>query len=83
MTYHHISDSGSEYLPAGEEPNYVDVNPTSGTLVLFNSSKIAHEVLDTRDERIAIVGWYNRVENENDNTSISKVRDRFKKVIKW
>jgi len=53
-------DSGGDELPAGEEPNFLDVAPKGGTLVLFDSSKVPHEVLDTKSERLAIVGWYNK-----------------------
>lgn len=38
--------------------SYVDVEPLGGTLVLFQSDLIPHEVLDTGSERIAVVGWY-------------------------
>ena len=41
-------------------PNYIDVNPLGGTLVLFKSEAIPHEVLNTNAERYALVGWYNR-----------------------
>ena len=37
-----------------------DVVPAGGTLVLFASDAIPHEVLDTNRERLAVVGWYNR-----------------------
>lgn len=40
--------------------SYHDVLPTGGTLVLFDSAAIPHEVLDTQRERLAVVGWYNR-----------------------
>ena len=53
-------DSGGDFLPQGEEPNYIDVEPEGGTLVLFKSDRIPHEVLDTNSERTAVVGWYNR-----------------------
>lgn len=39
---------------------YQDVTPAGGTLVLFPSDAIPHEVLDTNRERLAVVGWYNR-----------------------
>jgi Rps23 Pro-64 3,4-dihydroxylase Tpa1-like proline 4-hydroxylase len=42
------------------EPNYMDIDPIGGTLVLFKSEIIPHEVLNTYAERYAIVGWYNR-----------------------
>jgi 2OG-Fe(II) oxygenase superfamily/Leucine Rich repeat len=51
-------DSGDDELPAGELPNFVDVRPVAGTLVLFRSDLCPHEVLDTRRERLAIVGWF-------------------------
>lgn len=38
--------------------NYVDVEPHNGTLVLFRSNQIPHEVLDTMKERVAVVGWF-------------------------
>lgn len=53
-------DSGGDELPEGEVPNYIDVAPKGGTLVLFDSEKVPHEVLDTNSERLAVVGWYNR-----------------------
>lgn len=53
-------DGGGDELPTGVKPNYLDVPPEGGTLVLFDSAKVPHEVLDTNSERLAIVGWYNR-----------------------
>lgn len=53
-------DSGGDELPPNEFPNYIDVLPQGGTLVLFESDAIPHEVLDTQKERMAVVGWYNR-----------------------
>jgi hypothetical protein len=53
-------DGGGDEIPVGKEPEYVDVDPIGGTLVLFRSELIPHEVLDTRNERYAVVGWYNR-----------------------
>ena len=34
-----------------------DVPPNAGTLVLFSSAAIWHEVLPTRRERLVVVGW--------------------------
>jgi SM-20-related protein len=45
---------------AKRETKYVDVVPAGGTLVLFRSDAVPHEVLDTHRERVAVVGWYNR-----------------------
>jgi len=53
-------DTGREFLPSNEEPNYIDVKPEAGTLVLFDSQKIPHEVLDTSSKRSVVVGWYNK-----------------------
>lgn len=53
-------DGGGDERPPGAEAKYVDVDPLGGTLVLFKSEMIPHEVLDTNSERFALVGWYNR-----------------------
>lgn len=34
-----------------------DVEPRAGTLVLFDSASVRHEVLVTRRPRVAVVGW--------------------------
>tara|TARA_B110001452_G_scaffold259081_1_gene255010 strand:+ start:1683 stop:2603 length:921 start_codon:yes stop_codon:yes gene_type:complete len=52
------TDGGGEVAPAGAAPSYVDVEPRAGTLVLFRST-IAHEVLDTAAQRMAVAGWFN------------------------
>ena len=41
----------------GDEP-YVDVLPEEGSLVLFDSMSVFHEVLTTRRERACLVGWF-------------------------
>jgi SM-20-related protein len=68
-------DSGGDFLPEGEEPKFRDVDPRGGTLVLFESDKFPHEVLDTQAERVAIVGWYNRPVTANDIAELSGVGD--------
>jgi SM-20-related protein len=40
--------------------NYIDVPPLAGTMVLFKSDTVPHEVRPTSQKRIAIVGWFNR-----------------------
>ena len=35
-----------------------DITPTGGTLVLFDSASVEHEVLPTHRERWAVVGWF-------------------------
>jgi SM-20-related protein len=64
-------DSGGNFLPEGEEANFQDVDPCGGTLVLFESDKLPHEVLDTQAERVAIVGWYNRPITSSDSAELT------------
>lgn len=68
-------DSGGDYLPEGEDPNFRDVDPCGGTLVLFESDKLPHEVLDTQAERMAIVGWYNRPVTASDIAELGENSD--------
>ena len=63
-------DSGGDFLPEGENPNFLDIEPHGGTMVLFRSDKIPHEVLDTSAERTAVVGWYNRGVSLTDLSSL-------------
>lgn len=64
-------DSGGDFLPAGEAPLFQDVDACGGTLVLFESNRFPHEVLDTVAERFAVVGWYNRPMTLADLSAIS------------
>lgn len=64
-------DGGGDELPEGMEPNFMDVTPDGGTLVLFESDAIPHEVIDTQKERIAVIGWYNRPMGLSDVAEIS------------
>ncbi|KAL1523183.1 hypothetical protein AB1Y20_018137 [Prymnesium parvum] len=52
-----FNDGGAESAPEGGPPSYVDVEPRGGTLVVFRSDSVPHEVLETRAERLALVGW--------------------------
>ena len=63
-------DGGGDELPEGVEPNFIDVDPLGGTLVLFKSELVPHEVLDTNSERFALVGWYNRAVTASDIGSL-------------
>lgn len=69
-------DSGGDFLPEGEAPNFLDVEPYGGTLVLFKSDKVPHEVLDTQAERAAIVGWYNRAATASDIGELASESDK-------
>jgi len=64
-------DAGRDVLPQGETPNFVDILPQGGTLVLLKSDSIPHEVLDTNSERIALVGWYNRAVSAWDISNLA------------
>lgn len=65
-------DSGLDECPPNEEPQFVDIKPEGGTLVLFSSDKIPHEVLDTNAERLAVVGWYNKKLSLSDISQLSE-----------
>lgn len=77
----HHSTQGGDFLPPGEEPNYLDVLPQGGTLVLFKSDKIPHEVLDTRNKRVAVVGWFNRPFSAADISLLSTEEDKTKSIM--
>ena len=74
-------DSGGDELPEGEEPNFVKVEPRGGTLVLFKSELIPHEVLDTNAERLAVVGWYNRPVTASDISSLGGVDSSLQPIL--
>lgn len=53
------ADGGQLRLyPQDTEP--VDVQPEAGTLVLFRSADLSHEVLPARRERWSVAGWFRR-----------------------
>eukprot|EP00535_Pseudo-nitzschia_heimii_P004816 CAMPEP_0197186208 /NCGR_PEP_ID=MMETSP1423-20130617/13420_1 /TAXON_ID=476441 /ORGANISM="Pseudo-nitzschia heimii, Strain UNC1101" /LENGTH=417 /DNA_ID=CAMNT_0042637441 /DNA_START=135 /DNA_END=1388 /DNA_ORIENTATION=+ len=64
-------DSGGDFLPAGEAPLFQDVDAYGGTLVIFESNRFPHEVLDSFAERFAVVGWYNRPMTLSDLSAIN------------
>lgn len=53
-------DGGALRLHLPDGP--IDVPPVGGTLVLFLSDEIEHEVLPARRERLSIAGWFRRRE---------------------
>ena len=57
----HAEDGGAlrlyQPLANGGEQS-LDILPHDGTLALFMSETIPHEVLDTQRQRLGIVGWY-------------------------
>lgn len=41
-----------------DDDEFIDVAPESGSLVLFDSKRVFHEVLPTHRERTCLVGWF-------------------------
>ena len=74
-------DSGRDFLPTNEEPNYIDLAPSGGTLVCFKSDQIPHEVLDTNSERAVVVGWYNRPFSSADIMTLAPEVDKVKALL--
>lgn len=57
-------DGGELRVYANEQSvdEYFDVQPRGGTLVLFFSERVPHEVLESRADRATLTGWF-RVRN--------------------
>lgn len=54
-----VSDGGALALYTGaDNPEIINVPPKMGTIVIFLSTDIAHEVLVTDKTRYSIAGWY-------------------------
>lgn len=67
-------DSGTDQLPPNELPHFLDVPPEAGTLVVFRSDQVPHEVMTTfAPERLALVGWF----WAQDGTTKQKTRSLF------
>ncbi len=52
-------DSGGELRCYGDDEEFRDVNPSGGTLILFDSSKVEHQVLPSSNDRYALTCWFN------------------------
>lgn len=50
-----MGDGGEIRIHRGEQ--FLDIPPRSGTLVLFRSDTVEHEVLITQKDRYSITGW--------------------------
>lgn len=46
------------HVDARETGNFEDVLPAGGTLVVFLSERVAHEVLPGKRERLSLAGWF-------------------------
>lgn len=53
-----------DYQQEGKSSNSIDINPTGGTLVIFDSEKIDHEVLPSSNGRHALTIWTNGTSND-------------------
>ncbi|WP_459208282.1 2OG-Fe(II) oxygenase [Pseudomonas sp. MLB6B] len=56
-------DGGELRLFLGER-DVLDVAPVAGSLVVFLSGEVPHEVLATQRERLSLTGWFRRRGNE-------------------
>ena len=53
------TDGGALRVHCDERsPPFYDIAPEAGSLVLFDSSSVSHEVLQTARARLACVGWF-------------------------
>lgn len=44
----------------------IDVLPIGGRLVIFESDRIAHQVVETNQPRLVLVGWFNRPPTDDE-----------------
>ena len=56
-------ESGGNLRCFDDEENQTDVEPIGGTLVIFDSSRVEHQVLPSTKERYALTIWINGVMN--------------------
>jgi len=69
----------------GGAESHVDIAPTAGTLVVFKSDIVPHEVRPTTSRRLAIVGWFHRHQEppaeaeDNDLTPLARaIREHYR-----
>ena len=43
------------------DASYIDVAPRGGTIVVFKSDEVMHEVMRSHAKRMCVVGWFNSV----------------------
>ena len=53
-----LPDQGGELVLHHEDGSSTMVTPAAGTLVVFLSEEVPHEVLPTRRSRFGLAGWY-------------------------
>ena len=54
----YLMDTSCKKSPRHDAASFVDVEPRAGTLVVFSSDEIEHEVLDTFAPRLVLAGWW-------------------------
>jgi SM-20-related protein len=55
-----IYESDDFHFTSKNVTNYIDITPNPGTLVLFESDIVPHEVMITNRPRQAVVGWFGK-----------------------
>ncbi len=55
-----VAQGGALQIYSEDEQPLLQVQPTAGTLVLFESERFPHEVLSASDERFSIAGWFRK-----------------------
>jgi Rps23 Pro-64 3,4-dihydroxylase Tpa1-like proline 4-hydroxylase len=58
-----VYESASYHL-TNKETSYIDITPNPGTLVLFESDTISHEVRITHRSRQVVIGWFGKTTEE-------------------
>ncbi|MEG0248677.1 MAG: 2OG-Fe(II) oxygenase, partial [Pseudomonas sp.] len=58
------ADDGGELRMSLRDGVEHDVRPIGGSLVVFLSADIPHEVLPARRDRLSVTGWFRRRGNE-------------------
>ena len=56
--YHSNMNTKREQSAIDGSDNYFDVPPTPGTILLFDSAVVPHEVMETHRKRRSVVGWF-------------------------
>ena len=54
----HIKSTEEGVSLPDQSPAHFDIMPEGGTLVLFDSKRVWHEVMPTKRERACLVGWF-------------------------
>ena len=61
-----ITTSGSSSTSTTTTTTPVDILPVGGRLVLFESDRIPHQVMETNQTRMVLVGWFSRAPTDQE-----------------